>query len=67
MSEKEKIIVEFMEELISIPQHLYEEVKATLLSYEAGNEHMNSFLIKAFGLAEERRPKLLETKGGATA
>lgn len=63
MSEKNIIIVEFVQELINSPQKVYEEVKATLLSVEAGNKHMTDFLNKAFKLAEERRPKLLEMNG----
>lgn len=65
MSKKDKMIVEFMQELISLPQHLYEEAKTTLLAAEVGNTHMTEFLIKAFSVANKRRPKLLEMKGGA--
>lgn len=64
MSEKNKMIVEFVQDLIKLPQRVYEEVKATLLSVEAGNIHMTVFLTKAFDIAEDHRPKLLEMKGG---
>lgn len=67
MSKKDKMVIEFVQDLISLPQHLYEEVKATLLAVEAGNARMTNFLTKAFDVAEERRLKLLEMKGGATA
>ena len=65
MKEKDKVIVEFVEELVRTPQTMYEKAKATLMAVEAGNENMSNFLKKAFELAEERRPKLLEMKGGA--
>ena len=67
MNNKNEMIVEFVQELINLPQNLYEEAKATLLSVEAGNMRMSNFLIKAFAFVEERRPKLLETKGGVAA
>ena len=64
MSEKDIRIVEFVRDLIKLPQKVYEEVKVTLLSVEVGNTQMTEFLTKAFDIAEKRRPKLLEMKGG---
>ena len=66
MSEKDKIVVEFVEELLRTPQTMYEEVRAVLMAVEAGNEKMSNFLRRAFEVAEEHRPKLLEMKGGVT-
>lgn len=66
MCEEDKIIVEFVEELIKVPQTMYEEIKATLLSIKAGNRNMSNFLRKAFEVAENHRPKMLEMKGGVT-
>lgn len=64
MGKKNKIVVEIVEELITTQQHLYEEIKVTLLAIYVRNAHMTNFLIKAFDFAEEHRPKLLEVKGG---
>ena len=63
MSEKDIMIVEFVHDLIKLPQKAYEEVKVILLSVEAGNTHMTEFLTKAFDIAEGRRPRMLEMKG----
>lgn len=62
MSKKNKIIIEFMEELRRSSLDSLETAKVILLAVEYGNEHMTNFLRKAFEIEERRRPKLLEMK-----
>lgn len=64
MSEKDKMVIEFVYYLIKLPQKAYEKYKAISLSVEAGNTNMIEFLTKAFDIAEMHRPKLIEMKGG---
>lgn len=65
MNEKEKIITEFIAEMLKASPDDYMEIKIILLAHSTGKPVLVHFLQEAFKLIELRRPQLIEMKGGA--
>ena len=62
MNEKDKIIVDFITEMLKATPDDYMEIKLVLVAHSAGKPALAHFLKKAFELIEARRPRLIETK-----
>ena len=62
MNEKDKIIVDFIMEMLKATPDDYMEIKLVLVAYSAGKPALVHFLKKAFELIEARRPRLIEMK-----
>jgi hypothetical protein len=60
MSEKDKLVVAFVTELIYLPHKAFQEARNSMLKAYAGNAHMTDFLLKAFEVAQTKRLILLE-------
>lgn len=67
MDEKDKIIVEFITEMLKTTPDDYMEIKLILMAHSVGKPALTHFLQEAFKLIEARRPRLIEMKGGITA
>lgn len=66
MDEKDKIIVEFITEMLKTTPDDYMEIKLILMAHSAGKPALTHFLQEAFRLIEAYRPRLIEMKGGVT-
>lgn len=66
MDEKDKIIVEFITEMLKTTPDDYMEIKLILMAHSAGKPALIHSLQEAFKLIEARRPRLIEMKGGVT-
>ena len=66
MDKKDKIIVEFITEMLKTTPDDYMEIKLILMAHSAGKPALTHFLQEAFKLIEARRPRLIEMKGGVT-
>lgn len=66
MDEKDKIIMEFITEMLKTTPDDYMEIKLILMAHSAGKPALTHFLQEAFKLIEARRPRLIEMKGGVT-
>ncbi len=66
MDKKDKIIVEFITEMLKTTPDDYMEIKLILMAYSAGKPALTHFLQETFKLIEARRPRLIEMKGGVT-
>lgn len=67
MPEKDKIIVEFITEMLRAVPDDYMEIKLVLLAHSAGKTALTCFWETVFELIEARRPRLIGMKGGVTA
>lgn len=67
MTEKDKIIAEFITEMLKTAPDDYMEIKLILLAHSAGKTALTRFFLEtAFELIEAHRPRLIEMKGGVT-
>ena len=66
MDEKDKIIMEFITEMLKTTPDDYMEIKLILMAHSAGKPALTHFLQEAFKLIEARRPRLIEMKGDVT-
>lgn len=64
MTDKDKIILGFITEMLKTSLDDYEGIKLILLAHSAEKPGFTNFLHKAFELIEEKRPLLIEMKGG---
>lgn len=63
MNEKDKIITEFITEMLKAAPDDYMEIKLILMAHSAGKPALVYFLQEAFKLIELHRPRLIEMKG----
>lgn len=63
MNEKDKIVVDFITEMLKTTPDDYMEIKLVLVAHSAGKPALVHFLQKVFELVEARRPRLIEMKG----
>ena len=63
MSEKEKAVINLVEELKSCTLEEYAAVKPVLIAVSSGKATLLEFLEKAFTLVEKNQPLLIEMKG----
>ena len=63
MNEKDKIVVDFITEMLKTTPDDYMEIKLVLVAHSAGKPALAHFLQKVFELVEARRPRLIEMKG----
>ena len=66
MDDYDKIITEFITEMLKAAPDDYMEIKLILMAHSAGKPALTHFLQEAFKLIEARRPRLIEMKGGVT-
>lgn len=66
MNEKDKIVVDFITEMLKTTPDDYMEIKLVLVAHSAEKPALAHFLQKVFELVEARRPRLIEMKGGVT-
>ena len=64
MSEREKIVMSFIAEMLDASPDDYIEIKLIMLATNAEKPVVLNFLRMAFKLIEARRPLLIEMKGG---
>ena len=64
MSEREKIVMSFIAEMLDASPDDYIEIKLIMLAMNAEKPVVLNFLRMAFKLIEARRPLLIELKGG---
>lgn len=64
MDDKDKIITEFIAEMLKAAPDDYMEIKLILLAHSAGKPSLVYFLQEVFKLVELHRPRLIEMKGG---
>lgn len=63
MNEKDKIITEFIAEMLKASPDDYMEIKLILMAHSAGKPALVYFWQEAFKLMELHRPRLIEMKG----
>lgn len=65
MNENDKIITEFIAEMLKASPDDYMEIKIILLAHSTGKTVFAHYLQEVFNLIELHRPQLIEMKGGA--
>ena len=64
MNKKEKIIADFITEMLKATPDDYMEIKIILMAHSADNPALLHFLQEAFKLIESHRPLMIGMKGG---
>lgn len=64
MNKKEKIIAEFITEMLKVTPDDYMEIKIILMAHSADKPAILHFLQETFKLIESHRPLMIEMKGG---